>query len=136
MMVENNISVYGIGFIVIIEAVEGVIIGVFVVDCIMIVCAVIVDGVKLLDLNCFGYVFLFCVQVGGVLMCGGYIEVIIDLMMLVGFKLVGVLCELINDDGMMVCVLECIEFVNKYNMVFVIIEDLVVYCQVYECKVS
>lgn len=61
-------------------------------------------------------------------MCGGYIEVIIDLMMLVGFKLVGVLCELINDDGMMVCVLECIEFVNKYNMVFVIIEDLVVYC--------
>lgn len=61
MMVENNISVYGIGFIVIIEVVEGVIIGVFVVDCIMIVCVVIVDGVKLLDLNCFGYVFLFCV---------------------------------------------------------------------------
>lgn len=58
---------------------------------------------------------------------GGYIEVIIDLMTLVGFKSVGVLCELINDDGTMARVLECIEFVNKYNMAFVIIEDLVVY---------
>lgn len=136
MMVENNTSAYGTGFTVTIEAAEGVTTGVSAADCIMTVCAVIADGVKLSDLNCSGYVFLLCAQVGGVLMCGGYTEVTIDLMMLAGFKLAGVLCELTNDDGMMVCAPECIEFVNKYNMVLVTIEDLVVYCQVYECKAS
>lgn len=48
-------------FIVLIEVCEGVYIGVLVVDCVMMICVVIVDGVKLYDIVCFGYVFLLCV---------------------------------------------------------------------------
>lgn len=36
-------------------------------------------------------------------MCCGYIEGMVDLLIFVGLKLVGVLCELMNLDGMMMC---------------------------------
>lgn len=58
-----------------------------------------------------GYVFLLCVCDGGVLVCVGYIEVVIDIVCLVGLMLVGVICEIMKEDGEMVCLLDLIGFV-------------------------
>lgn len=50
--------------------------------------------IKLEDLCCFGYVFFIWVKEGGVLKWVGYIEVVVDLVRLVGLYLVGVICEI------------------------------------------
>lgn len=67
---------------------------------------------KGVDFNWFGYIFLLIVKEGGVLCRVGYIEVVVDLVKLCGVELVGVICEIINEDGMMVCVFDLIECVK------------------------
>lgn len=63
------------------------------------------------DIVFFGYVFFLIVKDGGMLVCVGYIEVVVDILCMVGFYLVGVICEIMNDDGIMVCLLELVLFV-------------------------
>lgn len=75
-----------------------------------------------------GYIFLLIVKDGGVLNCVGYIEVGVDLLCLVGLEFVGVIVEIFNEDGMMVCCLELEKFVEKYNFKIGIIVDLIEYC--------
>lgn len=72
----------------------------------------------------FGYIFLLIVCFGGIKEWSGYIEGSIDLMKLVGFVFCVVFCELINDDGIMVCLFEIIKFGLEYKYLVVIINDL------------
>lgn len=132
LMVQVNIVQFQINFMVSIEVVEGVIIGILVYDCVYIICIVVKFNVKLLDLYQLGYIFLLIVQLGGVFICVGYIEVGVDLVMLVGLELVGVLVEILNLDGSMVCCLELEVFVCEYGLKMGFIVDLIVYCLVIE----
>lgn len=136
MMVENNTSSYGTGFTVTIEAASGVTTGVSAADRITTVRAAIADGAKPSDLNRPGHVFPLRAQPGGVLTRGGHTEATIDLVSLAGFRPMGVLCELTNDDGSMARAPECIAFARKHNMALVTIEDLVEYRQLHERKAS
>lgn len=136
MMVENNTSSYGTGFTVTIEAASGVTTGVSAADRITTVRAAIADGAKPSDLNRPGHVFPLRAQPGGVLTRGGHTEATIDLVSLAGFRPMGVLCELTNDDGSMARAPECISFARKHNMALVTIEDLVEYRQLHERKAS
>lgn len=40
----------------------------------------------------------------------------------------GVICEIMNDDGLMVRLLDLIEFVKIYDFKIGMIEDFIVYC--------
>lgn len=64
---------------------------------------------------------------GGVLNCVGYIEVGVDLFCLVGLEFVGVIVEIFNEDGLMVCCFEFEKFVEKYDFKIGIIVDLIEY---------
>lgn len=99
-MVIKNIDNYEIVFIVVIDYID-IGIGIFVFDCLLIVLKMMDDNVKVIDFCCFGYMFLFIVKDGGVLVCNGYIEVIVDLVCLVGLKFVGLCCEIMVEDGIM-----------------------------------
>lgn len=72
---------------------------------------------------------VWCLFVGGVLIRCGYIEVVLDLVVLVGLFFVGVLCEVVNDDdGLMVCFLYLKKFVKEYGIFLILIDEFVKYC--------
>ena len=129
MMVENNTSAYGTGFTVTIEAVQGVTTGVSARDRITTIGAAIADDAQPSDLNRPGHVFPLRAREGGVLTRGGHTEATIDLVRLAGFKPMGVLCELTNDDGTMARAPEAIAFAKQHDMPVVTIEDLIAWRQ-------
>lgn len=129
MMVENNSSQFQTAFTVTIEAAEGVTTGVSAADRITTIRAAAADNAKPSDLNRPGHVFPLRAQNGGVLSRRGHTEATIDLVSLAGFKPMGVLCELTNDDGTMAHAPEAIAFAKQHDMPVVTIEDLVAYRQ-------
>ncbi|MDU6410575.1 MAG: 3,4-dihydroxy-2-butanone-4-phosphate synthase [Yersiniaceae bacterium] len=129
MMVENNSSQFQTAFTVTIEAAEGVTTGVSAADRITTIRAATADNAKPSDLNRPGHVFPLRAQNGGVLSRRGHTEATIDLVSLAGFKPMGVLCELTNDDGTMAHAPEAIAFAKQHAMPVVTIEDLVAYRQ-------
>ncbi len=129
MMVDNNTSQYGTGFTVTIEAAQGVTTGVSAKDRITTVRAAVADDAQPSDLNRPGHVFPLRAREGGVLTRGGHTEATIDLVRLAGFKAMGVLCELTNDDGSMARAPQAIVFAKQHNMPVVTIEDLVAWRQ-------
>ncbi|KGD74790.1 3,4-dihydroxy-2-butanone 4-phosphate synthase [Tatumella morbirosei] len=129
MMVDNNTSPYGTGFTVTIEAAQGVTTGVSAKDRITTVRAAVADDAQPSDLNRPGHVFPLRAREGGVLTRGGHTEATIDLVRLAGFKAMGVLCELTNDDGSMARAPEAIVFAKQHNMPVVTIEDLIAWRQ-------
>ena len=129
MMVDNNTSPYGTGFTVTIEAAQGVTTGVSAKDRITTVRAAVADDAQPSDLNRPGHVFPLRAREGGVLTRGGHTEATVDLVRLAGFKSMGVLCELTNDDGSMARAPEAIVFAKQHNMPVVTIEDLVAWRQ-------
>ena len=132
MMVDNNTSAYGTGFTVTIEAAQGVTTGVSAQDRITTVRAATAEDAQPSDLNRPGHVFPLRAREGGVLTRGGHTEATIDLVRLAGFKPMGVLCELTNDDGSMAHAPEAIVFAKKHNMPVVTIEDLIAWRQVHD----
>ncbi|MBS0969107.1 3,4-dihydroxy-2-butanone-4-phosphate synthase [Chimaeribacter arupi] len=129
MMVENNSSQFQTAFTVTIEAAEGVTTGVSAADRITTIRAAAADNAKPSDLNRPGHVFPLRAQNGGVLSRRGHTEATIDLVSLAGFKPMGVLCELTNDDGTMAHAPEAVTFAKQHDMPVVTIEDLVAYRQ-------
>ncbi len=134
MMVENNTSAYGTGFTVTIEAAQGVSTGVSAKDRLTTIRTAIADGAKPGDLNRPGHVFPLRASENGVLARGGHTEATIDLMTLAGFKPVGVLCELTNEDGSMAHAPEVITFARQHGMAVVTIEDLIAYRRQHETR--
>lgn len=129
MMVENNSSQFQTAFTVTIEAAKGVTTGVSAADRITTIRAAAADDARPSDLNRPGHVFPLRAQNGGVLTRRGHTEATIDLVSLAGFKPLGVLCELTNDDGTMAHAPEAIVFAKQHDMPVVTIEDLVAYRQ-------
>lgn len=134
MMVECNSSQYGTAFTVTVEAAQGVTTGVSAQDRLTTVHAVSAEYAKPSDLNRPGHVFPLRAQTGGVLARRGHTEATVDLVSLAGFRPVGVLCELTNDDGSMARAPQVIKFAQQHNMPVVTIEDLVAYRQANEKK--
>lgn len=74
-----------------------------------------------------GHVFPLIAKNGGVLKRAGHTEAAIDLAKLAGLKEVGVICEIMKDDGTMARTDELLEFANSHNMKIITIEDLIAY---------
>ena len=69
---------------------------------------------------------LIAVQ-GGVLKRAGHTEAAVDLMKLCGLKEVGVICEIMNEDGTMARVPDLEKFVKIHNLKIVTIADIIKY---------
>jgi 3,4-dihydroxy 2-butanone 4-phosphate synthase / GTP cyclohydrolase II len=79
-----------------------------------------------------GHVFPLVAREGGVLMRSGHTEACIDLCRLAGVHPVGVLAELMNDDGSVMRGAEVKQFAEKHRLKHITIADLIGYRQVRE----
>ncbi|MGZ3412120.1 MAG: 3,4-dihydroxy-2-butanone-4-phosphate synthase, partial [Xanthobacteraceae bacterium] len=76
-----------------------------------------------------GHVFPLIAREGGVLMRSGHTEACVDLCRLAGLPTVGVLAELMNDDGTVMRGRDVQAFATRHKLKFVSIADLIAYRQ-------
>ncbi len=74
-----------------------------------------------------GHIFPIIAQEGGVLKRAGHTEASIDLATFAGLKPVGVICEIINDDGTMARLNDLMIYKNKHELKIISIKDLIEY---------
>lgn len=74
-----------------------------------------------------GHIFPLIAQEGGVLKRAGHTEASIDLATLAGLKPVGVICEIMNDDGTMARLNDLMTYKNKHGLKIISIKDLIEY---------
>jgi 3,4-dihydroxy 2-butanone 4-phosphate synthase/GTP cyclohydrolase II len=74
-----------------------------------------------------GHIFPLIAQEGGVLKRAGHTEATIDLATLAGLKPVGVICEIMNDDGTMARLDDLMIYKNKHGLKIISIKDLIEY---------
>ncbi|MET3193722.1 bifunctional 3,4-dihydroxy-2-butanone-4-phosphate synthase/GTP cyclohydrolase II [Bacillus sp. OAE603] len=76
-----------------------------------------------------GHMFPLIAKSGGVIERPGHTEAAVDLARLSGSKEVGVICEIMNDDGTMARVPELINIAKKFQLKMITIKDLIAYRQ-------
>ena len=74
-----------------------------------------------------GHVFPLLGAEGGVLRRAGHTEAALDLARLAGMKPVGIICEIMLDNGEMARVPELAEMAKEHDMKFITIKDLIAY---------
>ena len=76
-----------------------------------------------------GHVFPLVAKKGGVLTRSGHTEAAVDLAILAGHPPVGVLAELVNDDGTVKRLPELVQFAEEHGLKIVSIADIIAYRQ-------
>lgn len=74
-----------------------------------------------------GHMFPLIARKGGVLKRAGHTEAAVDLARLAGLEPVGVICEIMNDDGTMARLPQLIEFAKKFGLKIMTIKSLIRY---------
>jgi 3,4-dihydroxy 2-butanone 4-phosphate synthase/GTP cyclohydrolase II len=74
-----------------------------------------------------GHVFPLRARPGGVLQRAGHTEAAVDLAVLAGCRPVGVICEIMNDDGSMARLPDLFKFARKHRLKICTIADLIRY---------
>jgi 3,4-dihydroxy 2-butanone 4-phosphate synthase/GTP cyclohydrolase II len=74
-----------------------------------------------------GHVFPLRARSGGVLQRAGHTEAAVDLARLAGCRPIGVICEILNDDGSMARLPQLVKFARKHKLKLCTIEDLIKY---------
>lgn len=98
--------------------------------------ALVDDETKASDLIQPGHIFPLVAKAGGVLSRMGHTEAAVDLASMAGFKPVGVICEIMSDDGTMARVPELMEFADRHQMAIITIAELVKYRRRFEKLIS
>ncbi|MDI1320034.1 MAG: 3,4-dihydroxy-2-butanone-4-phosphate synthase [bacterium] len=74
-----------------------------------------------------GHIFPLCSRPGGVLERAGHTEAAVDLAALAGLKPVGVICEILSEDGTMARLPELVEFKQRHQLPLISIAALIEY---------
>jgi len=74
-----------------------------------------------------GHVFPLRARPGGVLQRAGHTEATVDLVKLAGCRPIGVICEIMSDDGSMARLPELLKFAQKHRLKICTIADLIQY---------
>ena len=83
-----------------------------------------------------GHIFPLVSREGGVLMRSGHTEAAVDLCRLAGLPPIGVICELVNDDGSVMRGPQVVAFAEKHGLKQVSVADLIAYRQRQETLVE
>lgn len=128
MMVENNTVLHHTQFTVSIDLKgHGCTTGISVFDRAKTIQALVNPDTKPEDFGRPGHIFPLRAKEGGVLRRTGHTEAAVDLARLAGLNPVGILIEILNEDGSMARLPQLIEVAKKHNMKIISIEDLVAY---------
>ena len=126
-MVEENTALLGTRFTVSVDAVHGTTTGISAFDRSATIRVLADDRSRPEDLARPGHVFPLKAVNGGVLNRAGHTEATTDLARLAGLRSVGVLCEIIDDDGTMARVPRLGEFCKEHGLKLITIRDLIAY---------
>lgn len=85
------------------------------------------DNCSACDLTRPGHLFPLLSRKGGVLARSGHTEAAVDLLKLAGLKPVGVICEIINENGAMSRLPELVEFSKKHGLKIISIDKIIEY---------
>lgn len=83
-----------------------------------------------------GHIFPLIAKEGGVLMRSGHTEAAVDLCKLADLEPVGVICELVNDDGTVMRGPKVTDFAAQHNLTRISVADLIAYRQLREKLVT
>ncbi len=124
LMVERNTEAMGTAFTVSVDARSGVTTGISAADRASTLRLLASVGVTSADLVRPGHVFPLRARVGGVLTRPGHTEAAVDLARLAGLAPVGVIAELVEDDGSMRRAASCRAFCDEHGLALVTIAQL------------
>ena len=128
LMVPNNTALHETPFTVSIDLLgHGCTTGISAHDRAKTIQALVDENTKPTDFARPGHIFPLRARKGGVLRRTGHTEATIDLARLAGFPPVGILVEIMNDDGSMARVPELMEIAKKFDLKIVSIKDLIAY---------
>lgn len=127
MMVDVNTARHGTPFTVSIDYVHGTSTGVSAYDRYMTVLAITDEKATARDFARPGHIFPLRAIEEGVLRRAGHTEAAVDLSRLAGFKPMGMLVEVMNDDGTMSRLPDLKKFAVEHNMKLISVQDLIKY---------
>jgi 3,4-dihydroxy 2-butanone 4-phosphate synthase / GTP cyclohydrolase II len=128
LMVNNNTALHETAFTVSVDLLgHGCTTGISAQDRAKTVRALINHKTKPEDLGRPGHIFPLRAKKGGVLRRAGHTEATIDLARLAGFDAVGVLVEIMNEDGSMARLPQLEEIAKKFDLKLISIKDLIEY---------
>jgi 3,4-dihydroxy 2-butanone 4-phosphate synthase/GTP cyclohydrolase II len=128
LMVSNNTALHETPFTVSVDLIgHGCTTGISAHDRAKTVKALINPNTKPEDLGRSGHIFPLRAKKGGVLRRTGHTEATVDLARLAGFESVGVLVEIMNEDGTMARLPQLRKIADKFDLKIVSIKDLIEY---------
>lgn len=128
MMVDNNTVLHHTQFTVSVDLIgHGCTTGISVHDRAKTIKALVNPDTRPFDLGRPGHIFPLRSRNGGVLRRTGHTEAAVDFARLAGFAPVGILVEILNEDGTMARLPHLVEVARKFDLKLVSIEDLVAY---------
>jgi len=131
-MVDNNTAKHGTRFTVSVDALKGTTTGISANDRCLTIQMLVDQGTRPEDLGRPGHIFPLQAVAGGVLSRAGHTESTVDLARLAGLSPVGVLCEIMDEDGSMARVPRLYEMAKKFNLKFITVRDLIAYRRLHE----
>ncbi len=134
-MHHTNQDRRGTAYAVAVDAREGVTTGISAADRAHTIRLLAGANTKPTDLSRPGHVVPLRARPGGVLRRPGHTEAAIDLAVLAGARPVGVLCELVNDDGTMMRLPDLTAFAEEHGLTLISVADLVAYRRRNEAQV-
>lgn len=126
-MVDSNTSLHETPFTVSVDYIHGTTTGVSTHDRAATIKALVDPKTKPSDLARPGHIFPLRSIEGGVLRRAGHTEAVIDLCQLGNLNPVGVLVEILNDDGTMARVPDLFKIAEQFNLKIITIKDLIQY---------
>jgi len=126
-MVSQNRETFRTDFQVSVDAKQGITTGISAADRALTIQLMTDPRTMPEDLVQPGHVFPLRAKAGGVLQRAGHTEAAVDLVKLAGFRPVGVICEILNDDGTMSRLPQLRRFARKHKLKICTIEALIKY---------
>ncbi len=124
-MVKQNREVFRTDFQVSVDAAKGITSGISAADRAKTICVMASPTAVPDDLVQPGHVFPLRAKSGGVLQRAGHTEATVDLVHLAGARPIGVICEIMNDDGTMARLPALLKFARKHKLKICTIADLI-----------
>ncbi|MCW0000415.1 3,4-dihydroxy-2-butanone-4-phosphate synthase [Pararhizobium sp. YC-54] len=128
-MVAENDSAHTTAFTVTVDFKHGTTTGISAEDRTLTVRNLANPNVGAADFTRPGHIFPLVAREGGVLMRSGHTEAAVDLCRLASLPPIGVICELVNDDGTVTRGPQVTEFAEKHGLKQVSVADLIAYRQ-------
>jgi 3,4-dihydroxy 2-butanone 4-phosphate synthase/GTP cyclohydrolase II len=124
-MVQQNRESFRTDFQVSVDAARGVTTGISAADRARTIQIMSEPGAMPEDLVQPGHIFPLRARSGGVLQRSGHTEAAVDLAQLAGLRPIGVLCEILNDDGTMARLPQLLKFARKHKLKMCTVADLI-----------